>query len=788
MPNSSHRTRQQRLCPWCPRSFTKEEHLARHVRTHTKEKPFICTECNKSFSRHDSLLRHIRSHKPGESISPRGANASSSDTMNVDIQSPAQSSHNRAGLRNPALDVGASRSFEKAPSLDGGPSTIPIQHHPGHSSFAEILTEHRSPSGTSLSEAYPSTWPTTASGPPLQPTPEQQQISEAGTSMAGSHPSSDWVFNVIPETPAWLAQEDFDLDALNSAVMMSANQLLLPGVVDPLLPIDGLTDQQHAHSLARDMPLPIEDAVQREWFTYTGSSKSGYITPDIGSEQPEVDETYRANLAVKLQHHIPVPPLPSTEFLNMCIQTYFTQFHPLFPVIHAPTFRPSGNSSLLLLSICSIGSLIVGLSQAKAHGVKIFETLNKAILSSWETILSQKGAAATPMIQAALIGQTFALLSGRQKDLFIAQTFHGTLLAWARRYKMFRSSRASDGISPEQIRLDPQGAWRKWVQAEEKNRIAAALHVHDIEIAELFVTDPYLRHSVPKRPSLADDELWAAPTAEDWARLMMARQYVTNSPQAPGSNNTPILKPTPMPRLHAYIELEGIAASIIESNSSRNDSSPGIQEQPLDHLVATLINFYTQHLKPHTQTHSPDPFCLLALWHSTFISACTSIDTLELAIGKEGARHATSEPVIGYVRGWADSPNGQRAALHAALTLGYLRQMPLATEPAIHVPRVIFRAAIVWYCYTKYQSRSDPDQPQQHQLTARMMQFPEFREMGSSCHRVFFEAVGLRSGMVESSTFSGLVDLLERLGHWGISTRLAGILRLLLPDGDEEER
>ncbi|KAL4928898.1 C2H2-type zinc finger protein [Aspergillus undulatus] len=98
MPNASPQTRRQRLCPWCPRSFTKGEHLARHVRTHTKEKPFICTECKKSSSRQchqsrlaalsvmlmsssDSLLRHIRSHKSGDSMSPRGANASSSDTM-----------------------------------------------------------------------------------------------------------------------------------------------------------------------------------------------------------------------------------------------------------------------------------------------------------------------------------------------------------------------------------------------------------------------------------------------------------------------------------------------------------------------------------------------------------------------------------------------------------------------------------------------------------------------------------------------------------------------------------
>jgi hypothetical protein len=154
----------------------------------------------------------------------------------------------------------------------------------------------------------------------------------------------------------------------------------------------------------------------------------------------------------------------------------------------------------------------------------------------------------------------------------------------------------------------------------------------------------------------------------------------------------------PTPRLHAYLELEGIAASIIESSSlglgssSNSKSNHGMQEQPIDQIVAILIRFYTLHLKPHT--HARDPFSLLALWHSIFISVFTNIDSLELDIGKEGYHQAVSPPVTGYVRAWAASPNGQRSALHAALILGHLKQLSLATEPAIHVPRVLFRAAI----------------------------------------------------------------------------------------------
>lgn len=107
---------------------------------------------------------------------------------------------------------------------------------------------------------------------------------------------------------------------------------------------------------------------------------------------------------------------------------YFTKFHRVFPIVHAPTFRPSSKSSLLLLSLCSLGSLFVGSSHAASQGLKVFETLNKAILSSvrqisnhfwattnfmqWERHFSSQGPETIAMVQAALIGQTFGLLSG----------------------------------------------------------------------------------------------------------------------------------------------------------------------------------------------------------------------------------------------------------------------------------------------------------------------------------------------------------------------------------------
>ncbi|KAI1384648.1 STE-domain-containing protein [Hypoxylon trugodes] len=64
--------------PTCGRLFKRLEHLKRHVRTHTQERPYICPYCSKAFSRSDNLAQHKRTHDRSEGVDG-GLNLSGED-------------------------------------------------------------------------------------------------------------------------------------------------------------------------------------------------------------------------------------------------------------------------------------------------------------------------------------------------------------------------------------------------------------------------------------------------------------------------------------------------------------------------------------------------------------------------------------------------------------------------------------------------------------------------------------------------------------------------------------
>ncbi|KAI1297341.1 hypothetical protein F5Y03DRAFT_398569 [Xylaria venustula] len=123
---------QQRLCPHCGRSFKRSEHLERHVRTHTKEKPYIC-HCGSAFSRRDLLTRHMRiSHETNDGAS-KSPDAPVSDEGQQPISEPATPSDPASSSRS---DFAIDRGLPQSQYLDSNHDLGIVNH--GNSSYHQL--------------------------------------------------------------------------------------------------------------------------------------------------------------------------------------------------------------------------------------------------------------------------------------------------------------------------------------------------------------------------------------------------------------------------------------------------------------------------------------------------------------------------------------------------------------------------------------------------------------------------------------------------------------------------
>ena len=312
-------------------------------------------------------------------------------------------------------------------------------------------------------------------------------------------------------------------------------------------------------------------------------------------------------------------------------------------------------------------------------------------------------------------------------------------------------------------------------------RTALAILIHDAEITALFHHEPFLRHRRTYIHLACHADTFLATNAHSWARSMKNNPHAGSRCDHPGAARPPLFRNHVSTSsccysvFTAYAILEGIGASICEDKAGNQHDSSSKEEHDAD--LISWHRIYGDKVKAES-----DPQCLMILWHWICMSNHVDLNRLELAIGKLG--HVEASTHAAYVQEWSASVDSKRCLMHAFLLQKNFEEMLLRRVVAIHVPRCLFSAAIVWSTYLNSLSSFPPSLP-----PVKNLEFPELCLLGINFTHQWQDAIGFRKSnlcAMKVMRLCALADMLRQTTYWEISRKFSSILAILIHGGTDD--
>ncbi|TLD11478.1 hypothetical protein E2P81_ATG10354 [Venturia nashicola] len=470
-PTSTHRTKTGRVskaakgmpvhhCE-CGKTYTRAEHLRRHQQNH-KPGAFPCNipDCNRAFAREDLLIRHQAKHN--DPLGPPSNWASSTAQFAPQLSDTLASS---VASISPALQE--TLPFSR---LQAGSS---LSYDSSTGKVSASITELQSPDLiVSNEETYPGMHQMFDRD--VDPLPSH----DFGNGFQYTQPVAP-VLDQIPlplnNTNAWMAGAQ-DFDPSHS-----------PAFVDPLAPVPPRKGPSPAH-------IQLHTPASEDWMCDTGFhsdltrntsfgdiTETGHIMPPECRDILEQDElvtptSVPKDFGARRYHH-------RTDNEQRYLDAYWRWVHPVWPIVHKPTFDMAYTSPLLRAAMLTLGACSIGNQIDSANGCimhkRCLKVIKKRTINSWHSYRLCD-------MQAILLVELFSVYKSRRPSLQLSKPFQDNYCALSRNYDIDTTNPLFSSYELSSVSHLPQDFSTITYERECEQRLLAAYYVLDQEQAALF--------------------------------------------------------------------------------------------------------------------------------------------------------------------------------------------------------------------------------------------------------------------------------------------------------------
>ncbi|KAA8648555.1 FTFMHR domain-containing protein [Aspergillus tanneri] len=739
-------------CTICDRRFKKTEHFKRHERSHTKEKPYECNVCHKRFSRSDVLSRHAKGHNGATASAPPGAK----DGQPVTTVDPAS-------IRRPSA-----LSNDNPPYLNGTRATELTQQTP--------VIPHDMPSSTTGLPPTSLDFLATVSARHARPEPEVSSMTMgdqrtyfgwnevAATdspayrgSLLGASPNEMTQFWFEPQADVGLHNGSPSLMADSSLGMLGEHVEASPERPDRasadslgVKSVEGIMSERFAN-LQRYWLRPSNHngrLINNLWGEVANVDLDNIFTlyPVLGVDSTSgilqesrygLDEECRQHLLAEFgnvrldnSHIHPVehgavalPNFPPAEILDMALDMYFRNFHPIVPFVHLPTFSARNSRASVLYTMCLIGMVMLGTKGTTYFVSKNFSyVLEKLTGELAKCSLGTESAENTMSIFAAVfLFLHLAAMAGEKEHLEKCQMLYISLISIAQRHGLFTATEGQIlDLSFFEAILEADMKWKTniWTFA-----------------FGLLIILP------------CNEGLFQANNAARWMQLIHSGMHILMpTVVAPSENvNIPDLE-SPVDSFGMHLLLAMVQLRLSEayhrllSNRASYPFAP-CHTYAMDGRARCLPSLQLQIASKYADVLSQlDPNAAV-MWHNMCMTLTADTQIFDLAAGRAGP--GPVQKALDDIAAWSQTPAARRACLHAAHIYKAMVNRKASDQIMSHSVFSIFSAAIVLGLYVFVVPNTTEGMGQGAYL--ELLDDINWQAVGTEGFTSFMEPVGIQS-------------------------------------------